>query len=230
MSKRVIWAVPPERNISEDAFRGFLNVAQQAALRGYVRMDAPYQRVDVSRNNIVRAFLRETTHDDDTLVMLDADHIHPANVIERLVNWNVGVVGALAFKRGAPYDPCFFFRGSDKKLHHPIEWDCSIKLLPCAIVGTGAIAIQRWVFGALDKAGYQWPYFLCTYPDPDPNDLEKYTHPSEDMAFGLACEDAGIPHHVDVTFDTPHLMTSISDRVLWEQYKAEHPVKELITP
>lgn len=221
MEKRVIWAVPPEKAITEEAFRSFLNVAAHAGARGYARLDIPTQRVDVARNNLVRSFLAVTENDNDTLVMLDADHMHPADIISRLVAWNKGVVGALAFKRGAPYDPCWFIRGSDGLLHHPAEWDKDAKLIPCAIVGTGAIAIQRWVFKALDANGRGWPYFQCTYPDVE--DIHKYTFPSEDMAFGLICEEAGIPHYVDATFDTPHLFHSVSDRVLWEQYRAENP-------
>ncbi len=209
----IYWSIPMERTIQDDAFRNFLSIAMHAGAMDWIYVGVPYLRVDVARNNIVRTFLQNGDEDEDVLVMLDADHMHPVNIIDRLVKHEVGVVGALAFKRGAPYDPCVFFRGQDGGLHALKEWGPDDKLVPCTIVGTGAIAIRRWVFRKLAHDGYPWPYFQCVYPS------NTETLPSEDMFFGIACEQAGIAHHVDVTLCTPHLAMSCVDQSSYDEYR-----------
>lgn len=222
-NKRIFVAVPMDKTVSEYAVNALLQVAAHCGKHGYDQILWPCQRVDVARNNIVRMFLQHSTNDDDTLVMLDADHVHPADIVERLVAHNVGVVGALAFTRGAPFKPCFFIY-AEGALRTPMEWDRNAGLLPCAVVGTGAIAIQRWAFKKIDELvpetnGF---YFQCTYPD----SIDIPT-PSEDMWFGSTCFHIGIPHHVDTTLVTPHLMVAAVDQEYFEQYKLTNPAETM---
>jgi hypothetical protein len=222
---KIYWSIPMERTIQDDAFRNFLTIAMRAGANSYTFIGVPYLRVDVARNNIVNTFLENSTDEEDVLIMLDADHMHPRDILERLAAHSVGVVGALAFKRGEPYDPCFFYRGDDGGLHAAAEWEGDAGLVPCTVVGTGAIAIRRWVFSKLDAEGYPWPYFQCSYPDGTHKTL-----PSEDMFFGIACEQAGIPHHVDLSLCTPHLVQSCVDQSSFEQYRADHPIRIMPVP
>ena len=220
----IFWSIPMERPIQDDAFRNFLAIAMRAGKEGWTFIGVPYLRVDAARNNIVRTFLENSTDDEDVLIMLDADHMHPHDIIERLAAHNVGVVGALAFKRGEPYDPCFFFRTPDGGLHAAADWDEGAALIPCTVVGTGAIAIQRWVFQKLDAEGYPWPYFQCVYPD------GSKTLPSEDMFFGICCEESGIAHHVDLSLCTPHMVMSVVDEWSFEEHKKDHPRNVMAFP
>lgn len=222
MTKKVYVAVPMEKAVSEYAVNALLQVAAHCGKYGYNQIMWPCQRVDVARNNIVKMFLQSAKNDDDTLVMLDADHVHPADVVERLVAHDVGVVGALAFTRGAPYMPCCFLRVNDG--WHPFaEWEPG--LIKCDAVGTGAIAIQRHVFQKLDEwnpanGGF---YFQCTYPPT----MDTPT-PSEDMWFAGACYLAGIQHHVDTTLVTPHLMMAAIDQEYFEAYKRDKATGEMV--
>jgi hypothetical protein len=43
------------------------------------------------------------------------------------------------------------------------------------------------------------------------------------MWFGSTCLHAGIPHHVDTTLVTPHLMTAAVDESYFVEWKADHP-------
>src|ERR1044071_1567025 len=110
MAKKVYVAVVMDKYLEQYAVNALLQVAAHCGKHGFDQILWPSQRVDVNRNNIVRMFLQASKRDDDTLVMLDSDHVHPADIVERLVAHDVGVVGALAFTRGAPFMPCFFFR------------------------------------------------------------------------------------------------------------------------
>lgn len=178
-------------------------------------MSLPYGRTDIARNKIVEVFMRETDQPDDALVMIDNDHRLPADLISRLTRFpsrECGVVGALAFRRGAPFDPCAFVRLPDGEMGTPVELDGCMKV---SIVGTGAIMIRRWVFDALIAAGYQPPFFRYAYADNNMN------FPSEDIYFGMACEAAGIPHWVDGTTEIPHLIASEVDKSSWERYLAD---------
>lgn len=69
--------------------------------------------VDVARNELVEEFLRlpeSYTH----LLMLDSDAMIHRETLERLLSWDVPVVGALAFTR---YGPCYptVYRGESEE-------------------------------------------------------------------------------------------------------------------
>jgi hypothetical protein len=172
-------------------------------------------RTDMARNLIVKAFLEHSENDGDTLIMLDADHIHPPDILDRLARFpdELGVVGALAYRRGGNHDPMFFFRQPDGELHSAMTWD-NEGVYQCDAVATCAIAIKRWVFQKLDESGWAWPYFRYEYP-------ESGAVPSEDIVFARACEATGIPHHCDTSTLTPHLISDVADGRQWQASLAE---------
>lgn len=218
---KVYVAVPMEKAVSEYAVNALLQIAAHCGKLGFNQIIYPCQRVDVARNNIVKLFLQSSTDDDDVLVMLDADHAHPADIVERLIAHNVGVVGALAFTRGAPFMPCCFLHVNGA--YHPFaDWEVQ-GLIPCDAVGTGAIAIRRWVFKKLDDWNSETGghYFQCAYPA----SMDIPT-PSEDMWFATACMMAGIPHHVDTSLVTPHLMMAAVDESYFRDYQANQRIAE----
>jgi hypothetical protein len=183
-----------------------------------VPLIAGYQRTDTARNRAVAAFLEVSQDPNDALIMMDCDHILPEHIIAELVRHDpsvYGVVGAQAHRRGAPFDMCAFVR-VDNKLHTIGEWEDG-QLLPCVIVGTGAIMIRRWVFGRLDEMNIPAPYFRYAYGDNVPD------YPSEDVYFGLCCEAAGVPHWVDTTIKIPHLAMHPITQDDWFEYAEMNP-------
>jgi len=84
-------------------------------------MEMPYIRTDLARNQSAINLLKsDFTHH----LMIDADHVHPYDLVERLAKWvildpDVWVVGGLNFRRGAPYEPCAFVYGEDKRIYSP---------------------------------------------------------------------------------------------------------------
>lgn len=215
------WSALPDVSVGEYAFMASLAVASRAGNMGYSYMTSGRMRTDVARNKLCAAFRQIATDPDDVLVMLDCDHVHPHDIIERLIDHEPekGVVGALAFRRGEPYFPCFFLRAPDGTIRQPLQFTGD--LMRCTIVGTGAIAIRRWV---LDKVADAYPApFAYEY---DATMFQTGEFQSEDVSFGYRCEALGIDHWCDTGLVTPHLTTSAIDDHTWamkaQQLIAEH--------
>ena len=159
---QVYYSVLIERTIPDHAFSAFMDMAMRAGHLGYARINIGYSRVDVARNTVAKAFILQTKSDDDTLVMLDCDHTHPDDVVERLARHDEDVVVALAFRRCPPYDPQIYRHGQAGNLVQPTEWGQG--LLKIDAFGMAAIAIKRRVFRKLDESGMSYPYFRFWYP------------------------------------------------------------------
>lgn len=221
--KRVFWAVLMERSIEEHAANALFAVAGHCARLGYTQIRWPYQRVDVARNSIVHVFRGQAQSPDDTLIMLDADHIHPADIVERLVKHDIDVVGALAFQRGEPFAPCWFTY--NQGFHAGYSWDGMTGVMAVDAVGTGAIAIKRRVFDTLAANGFGPYFFQAMYPDLAAVDLKGALPPaaSEDLWFATTCMQMGIKHHVDLDLVTPHITIGGADQTFFEAWKKAHP-------
>lgn len=215
---QVYYSVLMERTIPDYAFAGFMDMAMRAGWKGFARINIGYSRVDVARNTVVKAFLGQTTDPDDTLIMLDCDHVHPDDVLERLAAHNEDVVVALAFRRCEPYDPQIYRFGPDNRLIQPSEWGKG--LLPIDAFGCAAVAMKRRVFTKLEAQGIAYPWFRFWYPKGMGMDNN---FPSEDIFFGLACKSAGIGCYCDTTIVCPHLTAGTVDDGTWAAYLKDNP-------
>jgi len=213
------WSSLPERGgvASDQVYNCMLDVAMNAGRNGYDRISISYTRTDFARNEICKAFKEKSTRDNDLLIMLDADHKYPADILERFAAHDpaLGVVGALAFRRGTPYDPLFFVRANGGGLHSLAGFEYG-PVYQCAIVSTSAISIRRWVLIELEHKGYLYPWFRYEYPT-------NSAQPSEDMYFGRICEQAGIWHYCDTSLVIPHLSPSYVDADVHQAWLANHP-------
>ncbi|MCH7611709.1 MAG: hypothetical protein IIB10_13615, partial [Chloroflexi bacterium] len=194
---RHFYAVLNERMTLEAAAESREDLAAVNTANGIQRIRHPYARVDVARNRIQKAFMANASHPDDSLTMLDNDHVHHPETVLRLISHNVDVVGALAFRRGEPYDPQIYVKGENGEYQQPADWKPS--LLKGTIVGAAAICIRKKVFDKLEAAGIHYPYFRMMYTDNKDHFL------GEDWYFGLLCDEVGIPHHCDMGLIAPHI-------------------------
>src|SRR5689334_21215503 len=104
---KVLVGILLERAIShaDKVFWPFMHLAMQ----GPRFAEEAHGRIDYIRNKMVMNLLQsDCTH----LLMLDIDHIHPENIVQRLSRWvlldpGVRVVSGMNFRRGKPYDPVF---------------------------------------------------------------------------------------------------------------------------
>jgi hypothetical protein len=86
-------------------------------------------------------------------------------------------------------------------------------------VGSGAIAIWRWVFDRLEEAGFGWPYFRYEYPADYGYDQ------SEDVFFARCCYAAGVEHFCDTGVEVPHLIRAVADTHLYHALQEWRPVE-----
>ena len=195
---RIAIAIPMERTIMQDAFFSFARIFQQ----GWPMARLPYTRNDIAREKFGQFVRDEKMPDGVTpkythILMLDSDHAHPEDIVQRLARWvflypsTVKVVGGLNFRRGEPYDPCAFVDPGDGTFHRLAHWGRGI--LEVDALGTGSMLIAREVFETLEE-----PWFNYEYPKGD------FT-PGTDMSFSRKCKEAGIALWVDGTTTSPHL-------------------------
>lgn len=218
MDKQVFWSVLPERSILERPFIHFMQIAERAGINGYHYIPLNRMRTDLARDAVVAEFKRLTQNPDDALVLLDADHNHEVDTIERLVANDKPVCAALAFRSNPSNpSPCFWVRTENGILKTPRTWERG--LIRVAVTGTGAIAIKRSVFTALDEAGFDLGYFKYQYHADG-------TSSSEEIFFSQLLERCSIPVFVDTTLVTPHCADAQIDESSWVEWCADHPVEK----
>lgn len=207
---RVLIGIPVERTINQHAFHAFLRIAQ----RGHAFIKKPYTRTDIACNSFVEQLLEsDFTH----LLILGSDHIHPPDVVERLIKWvkedgDRKVVAGLNFRRGAPFDPLAFVEHEGQ--YCPIaEWEQG--LVKVDLLGTGTCLISREVFETIPK-----PWFYYDY-----SKVQEGKWISEDITFCNLCTQYGFDLWVDTTTVSPHLITTSIDENTFRQYMEENPLE-----
>lgn len=219
-----LWAVLVERNVNSHTVMSLLDVSIHARQAGVLRINTHYRRVDDARNMITHIFWDHCKDDEDVVVMLDNDHIYPHDIVPRLMarcDAEHEVVGALAFRRSKPHDPCFYnLDAAGRAANIPLNFDGS--LVKCDIVGTGAIAIRRSALRKLKEAGFDWPWFRFIYQPGVENKIQR----TEDWNFGLECQKIGISHWCDTSIMIPHITEELVVAESWQreiQWGVEHP-------
>jgi hypothetical protein len=175
----------------------------------------PYQRTDLARNKGAIELLKtDFTH----LLMLDIDHVHPSDVVQRLSRWvaldpkKFQVVGGLNFRRSEPHDPCAYIMDDDQNAF-AIEWDEKSQLVEVDRMGTGSIMIAREVFEQIEP-----PWFFNNY---DKVFEDKW--PGEDIGFSDKVKAAGIKMWCDTTCTSPHITNALVDASSWAKWREKNP-------
>ena len=194
----ILIGIPMERQMLQEAFFGFAKILQQ----GWPLGELPYTRNDIARHKMCK-FLMDGPYTH--LLMLDSDHVHPPNIVQRLARWflaypdEVEVVGGLNFRRGEPYDPCAFVDPGDGQFHRMASW------VPGALrvdaLGSGSMMIAKTALAKLPEAEGWFDY---DYPDHS-------GWPGTDMTFSRKCREHGINLWVDTTTVSPHIGTQMID-------------------
>lgn len=205
---RPVVGVLLERTIAhaDKVFFNFLGIAQQ----GFPFITMNYGRTDLIRNKMALSLLRSHyTH----LIMLDIDHVHPVDIVQRLMqnfvdDPSLRIVGGLNFRRGEPYDPCAFIRTDEGKFLPMSDWPQG--LVRVDALGTGCIAIAREVFEQIDP-----PWFFNNY---DERLIWRDIWQGEDMGFAEKCRAHGIAQYVDTRVTSPHLIDAVVSEDSYREY------------
>ena len=218
MSK-TYWTMLKERHGSAyaEGFDSAMRIMEYTArLKDYHYVTTRPLPVAHARNAACQFFMEQEVYPknpDDTLVMLDADHVMEADLVEKLAAHKEGVVGALATSRGETPFLCFFGRGTDGEIYNMSEWEEG-EFVKGVVVGSGAIAIKRWVFYRLQHCSPSWfRYIYGGY---------KF-EATEEMYFGYECAKAGIAHYCDTKLWIPHCTTAYTTPDEWKAWFKDHP-------
>lgn len=205
---RILVGVPIERMVLQKPFLAFVQIFVQ----GWHMLRLEYTRNDIARCLMADALLEsDFTH----LLMLDSDHIHPPDIVQRLARWfrafpdKVQVVGGLNFRRGEPFDPCAFVDTGDGFYRRMAEWGQGA--IEIDALGTGCVMIAREVFDGMPK-----PYFGYDY--------SKEGWPGTDMWFSERCHDAGVTLWCDTTTTSPHVADLMVTEETYRHWIERHGV------
>ncbi len=201
---KVLVGIPTgTRTIETSAFLSWVTLIQRFGQQGIAVIGTSDGPTALVREYLTRKFLeeKEFTH----LLMLDTDHAHPADILERLVRWVDNeakplVVSGLNYQRKPPYRPCaFMFDGSELGILPIIKWPNG--LVKVDAVGAASLLIAREVFERVPAPWWEFVYY---------GEHRKLI--GEDIWFCKRCKDAGIDIYVDTTTTSPHLgETWVSD-------------------
>lgn len=201
--------IPMERTISQHAFFGFWEIAM--GRWSLARLE--YTRNDIARHKFAEFMLSmDYTH----LLMLDSDHKHPPDIVQRLGRWfvaypdTVEVMGGLNYRRGEPYDPCAFVDPGDGHYRRMAEW--GIGAIEVEALGTGSMMISRKVFERMTP-----PYFAYDY-----SKWEGW--PGTDMYFSEVCRKQGIALWCDTTTTSPHIGDQFIDEKSYRRWIQENGI------
>ncbi len=184
-----------EKQIEKDCFLRWVTLLLQWGAAGYACIGTSDGPVFLVRELLTKQFLAnpEYTH----LLMLDTDHLHPEDVVERMVRW-LGhpsrplVVGGLNYQRKVPYRPaCFMFDPDGDKLGLLTLTSWPAGLVKVDAVGASCLLIAREVFERIPA-----PYWEFSY--------RGGRLVGEDIGFCHACGQAGIAVYCDTTTTSPH--------------------------
>jgi hypothetical protein len=219
MSK-TYWAILTERHGVgyKESFDSLADIIEYTGrLKDFHRMVGPTLEPAHARNAACQTFYYNTPKPDpnDTLVMLDVDHVMQHDLVQRLAAHTPekGVVGALATARGAMPFACFFKRMPEGNVNNITAWEEG-EIVEGTITGSGAIAIKRWVLEKLKHCAPSW--FRYGYG-------QYMFEATEEMYFGYECEKAGISHWCDTNLWIPHCTVNYTTPQDWLDYVQDHP-------
>lgn len=146
-----------------------------------------------SRNLLARRALDEGA---DWLLFLDDDHVFGPDLLLRLLDRRVDLVGALYLRRGRPFTPIAYSSRLPDDRWEPLDLGGRSGLVPVAAVGTGGMLVRREVLEAVAE-----PWF------------ERRPEGTEDLLFCESAIAAGVQPHVDLDARMGHLTST----AIWPQ-------------
>ncbi len=165
--------------------------------------------IDSARNMLVENALKipDATH----LLMIDDDHVFSPDLVKRMLDHNVDVIGALAFKRNDDFQPCCYRKGEDNH-HYP--------MLPSVfqevdVIGTGAMLFKLDIF---KDNKLKFPWFETGYDKETPPN-----HWSVDFNFCIKAKEAGYKIWCDPTIEIGHIaLPEVTGRANFVNYIETH--------
>lgn len=202
-----------------------LNRMEKLGLKKYWQLFNRAFPLDLNRNRLVKKALELKI---DAVLFLDADMIHPPDLVTRMIE-NIkktgpAVVSGLYFKKAPPFAPVSankIFPDDEQKMF-PINTESadaagSNGLLECDVVGMGAAMISTEVLEAIEPPWFQYEVYKKTGEQTV----------TEDVPFCRKVKQAGYRIYTDINLECGHLTSVTITRDHWrEQRKRLMPETE----
>jgi len=148
---------------------------------------------------------RSKTH----LANLDQDHVHPADVVERLCRNiarfpEIKIIGGVNFQRPEPHKPCIWRAPGVEYGEGPAAHIDEI-----GYIGFGCTVVSREVFEQVEP-----PWFMYDYSAMKAGDSFQY--PGPDIYFCKKDLAAGFKLYCDHSVTSPHIAYKLVDRASWK--------------
>lgn len=191
-SLNIFVAVPMNRPIEFRTFESFIRLANLSGVHNYMFGFTQNSLVYDARETLVDQFLKSEC---DAIMFIDSDMVFHPKSVEILSYHNKPFITAKAFKRVAPYQPCFYnkveiLEDGQIYLESPVEYPQGLMRIQGA--GLACALIKREVFEKIEK-----PYFFPTQ------------NLGEDLSFCLKLKNAKIEMFVDLALQFGHLTQEI---------------------
>lgn len=155
-----------------------------------------YDKGEVSYHELGRNRLSEKFR-GDWLLMLDTDHIFDPDLLERILNFqqrfDASVVACCYLKKVPPHAPVAAAWINEKHLVPVLDIPRDRDYILTGAVGAGGLWVKREVYEKLHNHFECGPFTV----------RDKF---SEDFSFCLRCHDLGIPIHLAIQIEIPHLI------------------------
>ena len=213
MKKLVLLCIPFGETVSTDTLGYLLAIAQQGWLLHY-RTGA---NITVHRNEFAMELLRTGI---EYLVMLDADHAHPDNIVQRLLSLALQdkekkIISGLNYRRGVPYEPMAYVRKGEKLYRYEGDFDGE-SLYSVDAVATCAMLVHRSVFETIAAPWFSENYDRCL----------EHVFSGEDIYFCKKAKAAGYKIWVDSGLVSPHKTVAWVDAEFSKEWKRNNEMPQ----
>ena len=206
LKKLVLLSFPFGETIASDTFQYLAAIIQKGWLLHY-RIG---NNITVHRNEFAMELLRTGI---EYLVMLDADHAHPDNIVERLLTTALKdkekkIISGLNYRRGVPYEPMAYVRKGEKLYRYEGDFDGE-SLYSVDAVATCAMLVHRSVFETVAAPWFSDNYDRCL----------EHVFSGEDIYFSKKVKAAGYKIWVDSSLTSPHRTTGWVDGEFYKEWR-----------
>lgn len=154
MKTRIIIGIPTASALLHRRFvQSLMSLQYPQGVDADINIVEGYQ-IPFARNRIVQHALEL---DADYVFFIDADMIFPPDTLKRLLNHNVDIVNALAFRRTSPHYPCIFSWDEENECYITADYSSSkTSLMKVDACGMPCILIKTEVFKKMKQPWYYY--------------------------------------------------------------------------
>lgn len=108
------------------------------------------EQVDTARNHIVDQL------EGDWLWFIDSDQTFPELTLKTMLSHKHPIVGAMVYKKKAPYLPCVYMKSKETYGYHALMYPFPGKPFYADMTGTGCVLIHKEVFQKVKKPWFEY--------------------------------------------------------------------------